>query len=282
MEFDLTYGIAIIIIAFLAEYTDSTIGMGYGTILTPVLLLIGFEPLQIVPAVLFSELVTGLLAGFTHHSMGNVDFRPRSTNIRYIVKRLRELGYVESFKRGIPLHLKVALLLASCSIIGTLTAVFVAINLPKYYLKIYIGILILAIGVVILKTIKSKFGFSWKKMTFLGLIASFNKGISGGGYGPVLTMGQVFSGVYEKSATAIVSLAEAFVSIVGILTFFFISLEGVEIDLVLLPSIFTGGFFAALLSPYLVRVLPNKIWKIVLPIYALSIGIFSIVKTFIL
>ena len=49
-----------------------------------------------------------------------------------------------------------------------------------------------------------------------------------------------------------------------------------------MPSVFTGGFIAALLSPYIVRVLPNKIWKIVIPIYALGIGIYVLAQLFIL
>ena len=110
------------------------------------------------------------------------------------------------------------------------------------------------------------------------VLAGFNKGIGGGGYGPVITLGQIFSGIYEKSATAIVSFAESLVSIVGILTFFLISFAGVDVDLVLLPSLFTGGFIAALLAPYLVRVFPNKIWKYVIPIYAIGIGLFSLLK----
>ena len=41
-------------LAFVCEFVDSTLGMGYGTSLTPILLLMGFEPLQVVPAVPFS------------------------------------------------------------------------------------------------------------------------------------------------------------------------------------------------------------------------------------
>ena len=48
-------GLCIAFIAFLAEYVDSTLGMGYGTTLTPVLLLMGYEPMQVVPAVLLSN-----------------------------------------------------------------------------------------------------------------------------------------------------------------------------------------------------------------------------------
>ena len=52
------------LLALGCEYVDSTLGMGYGTTLTPVLLLIGYEPAQIVPSVLLSEFLTGVLAGF--------------------------------------------------------------------------------------------------------------------------------------------------------------------------------------------------------------------------
>ena len=49
-------------LAFVCEFIDSSLGMGYGTSLTPLLLLMGFEPMQVVPAVLFSEFVSGFTA----------------------------------------------------------------------------------------------------------------------------------------------------------------------------------------------------------------------------
>ncbi len=74
----ISVALAIIIVAFIAEYVDSSLGMGYGTTLTPLLLFFGYKTMQVVPAVLLSELITGLLAGFTHHAVGNVDFRPKT------------------------------------------------------------------------------------------------------------------------------------------------------------------------------------------------------------
>lgn len=49
MELALWFIIMIVIGAFICEYVDSTLGMGYGTTLTPSLLLVGFSPMQIVP-----------------------------------------------------------------------------------------------------------------------------------------------------------------------------------------------------------------------------------------
>ncbi len=57
--------------------------------LTPMFLLMGFSPMQIVPAILLSELVSGLLAGFFHHREGNVDLKPKSADIFKITKMLR-------------------------------------------------------------------------------------------------------------------------------------------------------------------------------------------------
>jgi len=184
--------IALVVSAFVCEYVDSTLGMGYGTTLTPVFLLMGFKPLQVVPAILLSELVTGLLAAVFHHREGNVNLKPANGEIFKIKSLLSPLGYIESFKRTVPMHLKVAFLLAACSIIGTVGAVFIAVSIPRFWLKMYIGCLVLAMGLIILVCLKKDFRFSWLRIAVLGLIASFNKGMSGGGYGPVVTGGQRF------------------------------------------------------------------------------------------
>jgi len=154
-------GITLSIIAFFCEYIDSTLGMGYGTTLTPALLLFGFMPMQIVPAVLLSELLSGFLAGFFHHKNGNVDFKPAATNLSTVVSEVRSIGFLESFKKTVPVHLKIALLLGICSIAGTVFAVFIAVNIPKYWLKLYIGFLVLFMGIIILVCLNKKFKFSW-------------------------------------------------------------------------------------------------------------------------
>ncbi|MBN2111744.1 sulfite exporter TauE/SafE family protein [Candidatus Woesearchaeota archaeon] len=276
-ELGLGIGLAIIIIAFIAEYADSTLGMGYGTMLTPLLLLMGFEPLQVVPIVLFSELITGLLAGFTHHSVGNVDFRPKTMNVVKIYRAIKELGFKESFKRGIPFHLKAALLIASCSIIGTVSAVFIAISLPKFYLNLYIGLLVLAIGLFILATVNKNYRFSWKKMTALGLIASFNKGISGGGYGPVVTGGQLLSGIDGKNAVGITSLAEGLTCAVGVLIYF---LTKNIADWSLAPYIITGAVISVPFSAISVKKIKTKNLKILIGVITVVLGAFTIIKLF--
>lgn len=278
-ELSLVIIVAIIILAFFCEYMDSTLGMGFGTTLAPVLLLFGFTSMQIVPSILLSEFVSGLLAGFFHHREGNVNLKPATADIFKITNMLSPLGYIESFKKTVPLHLKIALLLSACSIIGTVAAVFVAVNIPKFWLKLYIGCLVLTMGIVILVCLDKEFKFSWKKITFLGTIASFNKGMSGGGYGPVVTGGQILSGVEGKSAVGITSLAEGLTCLVGVITYILVSKNSV--DWKLAPWIVVGAVLSVPLSAKSVKMIGTKKLKLAIAVLTIALGILTIVKTLI-
>jgi len=135
-------------------------------------------------------------------------------------------------------------------------------------------------GFVGLLRVKSNQEHSYrpKFLALFATLAGMNKGIGGGGYGPVVVMGEIFSGVYEKTAAAISQTAEGIVSTVGAISFFTIMAGGVEVDLVLLPSMFTGTFFASILAPYFVRVLPNRIWRVLIPCYAFIVGSIFLIK----
>ncbi len=277
MIFQLTVqtGLIIAVIAFVVEYMDSTVGMGYGTTLTPLLIIAGFEPMQIIPAILLSELVTGLLAGFTHHSVGNVDFRPKTMNIRKIVHALKALGIFESFNRGIPRHLKIVIVVASCSIVGTAAAVMFTANIPVYYLRIYIGILIIMIGVVILSTLHKNYIFSWKRICFLGVVASFNKGVSGGGYGPVVMGGQLLAGIEGKNAVGITSLAEGLTCLAGVVGY---QLVNKEVDWMLAPYLILGGILSAPLSALTVKKIKTTPLKVIIGFITVLLGCITFVK----
>lgn len=271
--------IVIPMFAFLCEYMDSTLGMGYGTTLTPVFILMGFSPIQIVPVILFSELVTGLLAGFFHHREGNVNFSPKTIDLSSVLDRIKTIGYVEIFKRSMPRDLKIALLLGLCSAFGTVFAVFVAINIPKLWLKMYIGFLVLAMGVCILVCLNKQFRFSWKKITLLGLLASFNKGISGGGYGPIVTGGQILAGIEGKSAVGIASLAEGITCLVGVVTYILVS-KG-SLDWKLAPWVVCGAVFSVPLSAKSVKVISTNKLKLAIAVLTIFLGTVTIVKSLI-
>ncbi|HRW78618.1 MAG TPA: TSUP family transporter, partial [Candidatus Sabulitectum sp.] len=155
--------------AFLCELVDSTLGMGYGTTLTPVLLLMGYEPTAIVPAILLSELITGGFAAFAHHRAGNAYFDFRNDTEHSIVKKMGKLGYLPRSQDS-----RIAFILGLCSLVGAAGAAVFAVNL-KAYLTPLIGVIVLAMGVLILARHKSPGRFSWRKVTGLGITAAFNK-----------------------------------------------------------------------------------------------------------
>ena len=246
----LHFSALIILMAFLCEYVDSSLGMGYGTALTPILLLMGYNPLQIVPCILLSELVTGLSAAFFHHRLKNANFK---------------IGTID---------LKIALVMAGCSVFGSLAAVFVALNLPKFYIKLYIGLLVFAMGVLILATLKRKFKFSWKKISSLGLLAAFNKGISGGGYGPIVTSGQIISGVESKNAIGITSLAEGITCFVGVTTYYVFTNH--TVDWSLSPSLILGALLSVPFAAYTVKRFKGGFLRIIVGIATLVLGLFTL------
>jgi uncharacterized membrane protein YfcA len=270
--------VAVPVLAFACEYIDSTLGMGYGTTLTPVFLLMGFNPMQIVPVVLLSELLSGLLAGFCHHREGNVDLKPRSADIFKIKNMLSPLGYIETVRKTVPRHLKVALLLGLCSVIGTVAAVFVAVSIPRFWLNLYIGCLVLSMGLIVLTLLNRKFTFSWTKISVLGIIASFNKGMSGGGYGPLVTSGQLLSGVEGRSAVGITSLAEGLTCLVGVIMYFLVR-RG-SLDWHLAPWVIIGALCSVPLSAKSVKFISDRKMKVSIAVLTIGLGLLTLAKVF--
>lgn len=242
---------AIFVSAFLCEYIDSSLGMGYGTTLTPVLLLVGFEPIQVVPCVLLSELITGISATLMHQSEGNVDF----------------IHDEQAKTTGIMLSL--------LSAVGALAAVFLSIQIPKMYLKGIIGIIILSAGIMTLATIRKKLKYRKGHLITIGAIAAFNKGLSGGGYGPLVTSGQVVSGLSTKKAVAITSLAESFTCLIGLISYLLLY-KSIEWKLALPLSL--GAILSVPFATLTVKGLSERTMKICVGVVTCLLGLFTLIK----
>jgi len=241
-------------LAFVCEFIDSSLGMGYGTSLAPILLLMGFEPLQVVPAILLSEFVSGITAASFHHNLKNVDFKPRSKDAR------------------------VALVLSVFAIIGTVAAVFLAVKLPAKVLKIFIGSIVVLMGIFILATFNCKPRFTWRKIMAIGTVASFNKGMSGGGYGPLVMGGQILSGIGVKNAVGITSLSEGITCLIGVILYCFVK---TEIDWTLAPWLMVGAVLSVPFAAHsLKRISENKI-KLAIALIMLILGCLTLAKVFI-
>jgi len=209
--------------------------------------------MQVVPAVVFSEFVSGVTAASFHHTVKNADFRPGSKDMH------------------------VAVVLVIFSVIGTAVAVFLAISLPKELLKVWIGAIVVFMGVFILATFNRTPRFTWRKITILGTIASFNKGLSGGGYGPLVMGGQLLSGIGVKSAVATTSLAEGVTCLVGVILYFFM---GKQVDWTLTPWLMAGAVLSVPLAAHVLKRMPEKKAKIIVALVMLLLGALTLAKVF--
>ncbi len=246
--------VSVLIVAFILEFLDASIGMGYGEI-AALLLLLGFAPLEVVPAVLLTSAIMSLLAGGIHHGFDNVDFSLKSKDF------------------------KIALMLTIFGIIGVLIGVFLAVELPEDFLIAYIGLLVIFIGVVLILNHHKKHKFSWKRIIGLGVIASINKGVTGGGYGSVLTGGQIAVGVDSKKAVGITALTEGFICVVGFLAYLFI--EGVSaLNWSLIVSLLIGGVVSTPFAVYAVKKSKPKKLVLVVGVVSIILGALVLGKLF--
>lgn len=235
--------------AFTCELVDSSMGMLYGTLLSPALLLVGLDPLLVVPSILFSQSIGGLTASTFHHRFKNVEFRLISKD-----------------------SLTVYAVTAGGILVTTL-AVVTAIQIPKVAVKSYIGILVLGIGVLLLS--RRSFRFSWKKVGVLGMISSFNKGLTGGGFGPVLTGGQIIAGRESKRAVGVTTMAEAPICITGFLAYALINgISDWRVPLILS----CGAVLAAPLGAYATFRFHRERLKTVLGLLVVGLGAWTLFK----
>ena len=165
----------VIISAAIMELIDSGLGMGFGTVLAPLLIMLGFPTITVVPSILFSQAIGGLIGSFFHHKYQNADFTKN-----------KDLSFV--------------IFSTLLGIIATIISAFIALHISKEILNIYIGSMVTVMGLIIL--FKTKFKYTETKVLFIGLLAAFNKSLSGGGFGPVMTGGQIIAGNECKNAIA--------------------------------------------------------------------------------
>jgi uncharacterized membrane protein YfcA len=249
--------------AFVFETLDSASGMGFGATLGALLLAFGYPPLAVVPVLLLSETATGLTGGLFHTEFENVQF-----------------GFGDESAREATKVLALVVGVGTVAIVLSVVLAYFAIQVQGPVVQAYVGavILLCALTTLLQKYTNPMSEYQPRRMAAFAALAGLNKGITGSGFGPVVTLGEMISGIYEKSATAIASMSEGLVSLAGIVSFFAIEAAGVSVNLMLLPSVFAGGFLAAIVAPYTVRVMPNNALRYVVPGYAVVLAIVLFVQ----
>jgi uncharacterized membrane protein YfcA len=248
----------VVVLAIILEFLDASAGMGYGAAMTPLLLVIGFDPKQVVPAVMIQQACAGMVGAFLHKEFGNVEwhFKPMSQ----------------------PIKLAIIIAVTGCITVGlAVTGVYAVFKVAKVWIKLYVVFLLLMMGGVMLFKSRKERPYKPYKMLFFAALAGFNKGVGGGGYGPVVTVGGLLSGVPVKSMLAVTAISEGTTCVFSIVVWLALALGGgITIDYLLLPSMLLGSMVAAVAAPYAVKVFPSKAWRWVVPAYCVILGAYSL------
>ncbi|MCE7742406.1 MAG: sulfite exporter TauE/SafE family protein [Candidatus Heimdallarchaeota archaeon] len=302
--FTLSIYILFAFIALVCEYVDSALGGGYGTLLVPLLMIIFNVPKAlIVPAVLFTEFISGFSSAYLHHRMGNANFELKRKNNKASVKKVAykfskpensdnqiiktqrfQNNHSQKFKDFVhSFHLsedfQISFILGFLGIVGGIVAAFVGINIPDTAVKTYIGVLVIVVGLIVLVRLKWK--FSWWKISAIGLVAAFNKGLSGGGYGPLVSSGQIIVDRDPRQAVASTSLSEAIVCVASLAIY--LSVDNVAISIgywYLLIPLLIGSLLSVPFAVLTVKYLPIKKLQPAIGVITILLGIFMLLKAY--
>jgi len=207
------------VVGFIAQLIDGTLGMAYGVSSTSFLLSNGVSPAVASSSVHISEIFTSGISGFFHLKFKNVD-------------------KVMFWKLVIP------------GVIGALLGAFFLVSFDGDFIRPYISIYLLLMGLIIIfKAFRKVLTFSnSSRVRWLACVGGFVDASGGGGWGPVVTSTLIGTGKEPRFTIGTVNAAEFFVSIAasGVFTLF-IGLNNWEI----ITGLMLGGAIAAPLGAYL-------------------------------
>lgn len=243
--------LVLLLLALVCEFMDATIGMGYGTTLTPILLILGYPVGMVVPAALLSQLLANISAAFFHHQAGNFHFwNDHQTRNAGLIMGLVGLGV-------------------------SVATMYFAVKLPASYLRTGITVMVIGIGLFMLIGSRLKIRFRMRNVGILAGIAAFNKAFSGGGYGPLVCGGQVLVGLPVRASVASTAVAEAIVCVAAVVTFY---ASGRSIPLFLLLPLMIGSLLSTPVSALTLSKLPQSLVKKLMAAAILALGVFALVQ----
>ncbi len=224
------------IVGLAAQLVDGSLGMAYGVTSSTLLLAVGISPAAASAAVHFSEIGTSLVSGFSHHRLGNVDWRTVA-------------------------------ILAVPGFVGAFAGATFLVGLDGDAATPWVAVILLALGLYVMwrflvlrgrrPVFKSRPGA--RMLVPMGLLGGTLDAVGGGGWGPVGTTTLLSSGRLEpRKVVGSIDTSEFVVSLGGSLGFLF-ALGSQGIDWSIAAALLAGGVVAAPVAAWLVRVLPPRI-----------------------
>lgn len=234
---------------FLAQMTDGSLGMGYGTISTTFLLANGVSPAIVSSRVHSARVFSSGVSGYSHHRFGNIN--------KKLFRALVIPGVIG------------AVIGAALAFLGQKYSSYVRIPLSVYTLYLGYYILRKAFG-------KKKFESKVKNAGWLASAGGFMDAFAGGGWGTLVTSTLIAKRRSARYVIGSVCLAEFFVVLASSITFFILLKS---IPLIDVAGLIIGGLIAAPIAARLVGKLPLKTMFIIVGSFVILTSLNTLYKT---
>lgn len=224
-----------VLIGFLAQFIDGSMGMAYGISANSFLLSLGVSPVQSSASIHIAEVFTTGISGVSHYGFGNVDTS--------LVKRLILPG-----------------------VVGGICGALLLTKLPTNSIKTFVSLYLLVMGgLIIFKAFfrKNKPKKVNHNVIPLGLMGGFFDAAGGGGWGPIVASTLVSKGSVPRLAVGTVNAVEFFVALATSVTFV---ISIVTFEWAIVVGLALGGAIAAPLAAYFSSKIPTKFFMFLIGI----------------
>lgn len=248
--------ILLFFLGFLAEFLDAVFGFGFGTFLTPVLILLNLPVIETVPAILFSQIGAAVATAISFQIHGNVDFSLSSQDSR------------------------MATALSLSGVFGAVTAIllfYTIVSITPVLIQTYVGLAVTLVGLLVV--VEYKLVFSWRRIVVLGGVAAINKGLTGGGYTPLVAGGQILSGRKSSESIGSTTISKAIVSFTAVILYILLGrLIFVPLFLYFTVVLLGGAILAAPIGSYVVKRIEGRQKTRLVGLVMILLGVFTLIK----
>lgn len=246
---DLSTFLVMLLTGFIAQMIDGSMGLGYGTISTTILLAIGVPPAIVSSRVHSARVFSSGVSGYSHNRYGNIN--------RKLFRTLVWPGVIGA-------------------IIGAGLAVY-AQHSNLSWVRIPLAIYTTYLGYYIIRKAfkKRKEEAKVKRAGWLAVIGGFMDAFAGGGWGALVTSTLISKRKSPRYVVGSVCLAEFFVVFASALTFL-ILLKHLPILEVL--GLILGGVIAGPIAAKLVGKIPIKTMYLLVGLVVVFTSLFTLYK----
>lgn len=236
-----------IIVGFVAQMIDGTLGMAYGVSASSLLLTRGIAPGTVSATVHAAEVFTTGISAVSHKYFGNVD--------RRLFWRLVIPG-----------------------VVGAVIGAYILSQIPGDRFKPVIAVYLLGMGIlIVIRVFRTMPPLSvTTHLTLLGFFGAFIDAIGGGGWGPVVASTLIARGNHARMTVGSVNAAEFFVTLAASITF--ICTMGIT-HWPIIVGLAVGGVIAAPLGAYACKRIPLRPFMFLVGCLVIALSVRTLLST---